>query len=102
MRNGKPVVDPTTEGVFAVRLDGETYQWDLPLSSLLPEKVCPVDNAPMDGSWKFCPWHGKELMPERPAVEDVQSTERPAPVMNVEPRNRPILPLGPEHGECAG
>jgi len=79
MRNGKPVVDPTTEGVFAVRMDGETYRWDLPLSSLLPEKVCPVDDAPMDGTWKFCPGHGKELIAERPPFEHVRSSNGPAP-----------------------
>lgn len=34
----------------------------LPLACLLEEKVCPEDNKLHSGKWKFCPFHGLELV----------------------------------------
>ena len=35
---------------------------DLPLSSLIMEKICPTDNALMNGKFNYCPYHGTELV----------------------------------------
>lgn len=42
-------------------MDGYTVDVDLPLSSLLLEKVCPQDLAELNGKWNYCPIHGKKL-----------------------------------------
>jgi hypothetical protein len=62
---GTPVADPRAEGSFAVRVGAQVHRWRLPLGSLLPERVCPVDGERLNGAWKFCPWHGKELVVDR-------------------------------------
>src|SRR5215203_1405848 len=49
------------EGSFRIDLDTNTFNWDLPLSTLLMPKYCPVDNARLKGRWKFCPYHGNKL-----------------------------------------
>lgn len=56
------IVDPKKEGTFAVNLSGENFTWKLPLSSLLKPKKCPVDGALLNGTWKYCPFHGEELI----------------------------------------
>lgn len=62
---GTPIVDPLVEGSFTVKMGGEVHRWRLPLGSLLPQKVCPVDGERLNGAWKYCPVHGKELVPGR-------------------------------------
>ena len=52
------IINPTKEENFTVKLGGEELHWNLPLSSLLKPKKCPVDNKLMNGAWKFCPYHG--------------------------------------------
>jgi hypothetical protein len=59
--NGAAVVDPLQEGVMTVAVGENTFNFRLPLGSLLPPKVCPVDGEEMNGAWKYCPWHGVEL-----------------------------------------
>lgn len=49
------------EGTFIVKLDSREFKWRLPLGSLLPRKICPVDGEKFNGAWKFCPFHGNEL-----------------------------------------
>ncbi|MCH9660463.1 MAG: hypothetical protein K0U54_06085 [Bacteroidetes bacterium] len=34
---------------------------DLPLGSLLEEKLCPKDQKMLSGKWTYCPFHGTEL-----------------------------------------
>jgi hypothetical protein len=60
-KEGKKLADPTKEGTFLVTLTDRAFKWRLPLGSLLPPKVCPVDGEKMSGAWKYCPWHGVEL-----------------------------------------
>lgn len=50
-----------SDGFFSVNLGEREYKWRLPLGSLVPPKICPVDGEEMSGGWKFCPWHGVEL-----------------------------------------
>ncbi len=58
---GRKIADAKREGTFSVKLDKREFKWRLPLGSLLPPKVCPVDGEKMSGAWKYCPWHGVEL-----------------------------------------
>ena len=60
---GQPLVRATAEGRFSFRVFGNSYVWKTPLTSLMPSKACPVDKEEMSGAWKYCPWHGKELVP---------------------------------------
>ena len=57
----EPIIHPKLEETFSVKLSGEEFQWKLPLGSLLKPKICPVDGVKMNGSWRYCPYHGKEL-----------------------------------------
>ena len=58
---GKNIAVAKSEGAFSVQLDKRVFKWRLPLGSLLPAKICPVDGEKLSGAWKFCPWHGAEL-----------------------------------------
>ncbi|MBI5575386.1 MAG: hypothetical protein HY896_03365 [Deltaproteobacteria bacterium] len=63
LTDGKtPIADPLAEGSFAIRLGKETHKWRLPLGALLPKKQCPVDGETFSGAFKYCPFHGKELV----------------------------------------
>jgi hypothetical protein len=55
------IINVMKEGSLAVKLDAREFKWRLPLSSLVPRKVCPVDGETHNGAWKYCPWHGTEL-----------------------------------------
>lgn len=61
LENGKRIIDPNLPGSFKVDLNGEIFQWKLPLVSLMKEKTCPVDQQKMSGNWIFCPFHGNKL-----------------------------------------
>jgi len=60
--SGKPIADPSRKGSFSVKVGDKTYEWRLPLGSVLPPQKCPVDDEPMPGNWQYCPWHGKKLV----------------------------------------
>lgn len=68
--DGRMIAEAAKEGGFAVELGGEKFLWRLPLGSLLPPKVCPVDGAELDGSWRYCPWHGDELIEKGRTVDE--------------------------------
>lgn len=59
---GRRLADPASEGTFSLKLGSDEYKWRLPLGSLLPPKICPVDGEVMSGAWKFCHWHGDKLV----------------------------------------
>ncbi|MCA1558049.1 MAG: hypothetical protein LC731_05860, partial [Acidobacteria bacterium] len=59
---GQQLLAARREGAFTVKMGESTFKWRLPLGSLLPPKVCPVDGEQLNGAWKYCPWHGKELL----------------------------------------
>jgi len=46
---------------FTLTWDQVKFTWNLPFSSVLPAKYCPVDNEPMKGNWQYCPFHGAKL-----------------------------------------
>jgi hypothetical protein len=60
-KGSKKIAEATHEGQFAIDLGERKFRWRLPLGSLLPTKVCPIDGEHLNGAWKFCPWHGAEL-----------------------------------------
>ena len=58
---GQNIAVAKSVGAFSVKLDQRVFKWRLPLGSLLPVKICPVDGEKLSGAWKFCPWHGVKL-----------------------------------------
>lgn len=60
-KEGQIIAAATKEGTFSVELGETTFRWRLPLGTLVPPKICPVDGEQLSGAWKFCPWHGAEL-----------------------------------------
>jgi len=71
-KNGKKIADAAGPGSFKIVLRNmmgmkdEVIEIRTPLTALSTPKYCPVDHAKMNGSWKFCPWHGVAL-DEKPA-----------------------------------
>ena len=61
--SGKALADPLGEGALTLRLGDESYDWKLPLGSLMPAKMCPKDKEILNGAWSYCPWHGDKLVP---------------------------------------
>lgn len=59
---GDKILNPTSTSNFSVFYNGDSFNWRLPLGCLVPQKKCPVDDEKLSGSWKFCPWHGNELV----------------------------------------
>lgn len=53
--------EPNTETAFTFYLNEESFDWKLPLPAMMPPKYCPVDNQKLNGTYKFCPFHGKKL-----------------------------------------
>ena len=69
-KDGEFFVNAAAEGSFEVSLGETSYTWRLPLSSVMPPKICPVDQESLSGAWKYCPWHGKplkEMAEEKPS-----------------------------------
>jgi hypothetical protein len=60
-KNGVDIADPRKEGSFSVRLGDKDFKWDLPLSSLVPEKICPICKRKLNGTYKYCPFDGTPL-----------------------------------------
>jgi len=59
---GGTIINEFQKGKFIVEHSQNKFKWNLPLSSLIDKKKCPVDNKEMNGNWSFCPFHGKELI----------------------------------------
>ncbi|MFA4983721.1 MAG: hypothetical protein WC559_00205 [Candidatus Omnitrophota bacterium] len=60
-KNGTDIADPRKEGAFSVRLGEKDFKWELPLSSLVPEKICPSCKRKLNGTYKYCPFDGTPL-----------------------------------------
>jgi len=59
------ISNPYTKGTVHLAFQGAEYKWRTPLGSLLAPKQCPVDQEVMTGAWKYCPYHGKELVEQK-------------------------------------
>lgn len=55
-------INLTSDNDFKISIEGFSKDLDLPLSSLLMEKKCPVDSKLHSGKWDYCPYHGKKLI----------------------------------------
>lgn len=60
-KEGEGIAEAKKEGVFSVKLGEREFRWKLPLSSLLPPKICPTCQEKVSGSYKYCPWDGTKL-----------------------------------------
>lgn len=60
---GKPLADPMKEGSFSIKVGPQSFDWKLPLGSLMPARMCPKDKEVLNGAWSYCPWHGDKLVP---------------------------------------
>jgi hypothetical protein len=60
-QGSKKLLDPHKEGAFSLTVFHDSFKWQLPLATLMPPKICPTDNAEMNGNWNFCPFHGTKL-----------------------------------------
>jgi hypothetical protein len=63
---GQSLADAKNRGTFSLRMKqmgdvDHTFQWNLPLNSLMPPKFCPVGKERVQSNWNFCPWHGVAL-----------------------------------------
>lgn len=76
---GNRIADATGEGRFSIKVGEELFSWRLPLGSLVPQKMCPVDGELMNGAWRYCPWHGVELVDVVDTSGAVQPSDDTAP-----------------------
>lgn len=58
---GKNLINPYKEGNFHLNMGGAKLQYNLPLSALYEDRICPEDNAQFPANYSYCPFHGKEL-----------------------------------------
>ncbi len=63
-KKGENLIEATREGSFIVSISDTEFTFTTPLGVLMPPKKCPEDGAAMNGNWKYCPFHGKELVAE--------------------------------------
>ncbi len=64
-KRGNPmddIINAKEKEDFKIQVNKEDFKWSLPLGALLKPKKCPEDGKLVDGSWTFCPWHGKKLI----------------------------------------
>lgn len=54
-------IDPYSNHQLEFELGDFKKEIDLPLSSLLEEKICPKTNKELNGKWNYCSIHGVEL-----------------------------------------
>ena len=56
------VVDPLSTGRISLEVLGTPLVWRLPIGALLPDKRCPTSAELLSGGFKYCPYHGSELV----------------------------------------
>jgi hypothetical protein len=60
--DGKPVIDATQTGMLQVRLYDQSYQWRLPLGSVLPARKDAKTGEEFPGNYLFNPYTGEKLI----------------------------------------
>jgi hypothetical protein len=58
------LIDPKRKGSFQYTLFDQTFQWHLPLASLLPKKVDPKTKEEFPGTFDYNPYTGEKLSPK--------------------------------------
>jgi hypothetical protein len=61
------LIDPYKSTSFKLIVSKNDLSYNLPFSSLYPDKICPTDQQALPANFKFCPYHGVAL-PENVAV----------------------------------
>jgi hypothetical protein len=59
---GKTIADPLATGRFSVDIGDVPLVFELPLPALIAPRTCPIDSAQFTGTFRFCPFHGVELV----------------------------------------
>lgn len=59
---GARMAEATETGQLKIILGDREFRWRLPLDSVLLGRVCNGCMEECKGSWKFCPWCGRELV----------------------------------------
>jgi hypothetical protein len=59
--SNKSLINASHPGQFTVVHSNSEFLWKLPLPTLMPAKICPVDKEKMKGNWIYCPIHGGKL-----------------------------------------
>lgn len=76
-KEGQRIADPKNDGTFSVEFGGKEFKWKLPLSSLVPPKICSSCEEKLSGAYKFCPWCGTKLPETRELLlKDFEKQER--------------------------
>lgn len=63
-KDGRPVANPTRQGVFNILVAGKEFKYRLPLGSVLPAKYDPKTGEKFPGNYKYNPFTGSELVTE--------------------------------------
>lgn len=63
-KDGRPVADPTREGVLKILVAGKEFKYRLPLGSVLPPKYDPKTGEKFSGNYKYNPFTGSDLVTE--------------------------------------
>jgi hypothetical protein len=58
---GENIIDEYKAGEFTINHSNKKFHFQLPLVTLLPPKICPIDSVEMKGNWNYCPFHGVKL-----------------------------------------
>ncbi len=60
-KNGKNIIDENEVNTFTIKHSDKSFEYNLPIVSLMAPKACPVDGEEMKGNWNYCPIHGVKL-----------------------------------------
>jgi hypothetical protein len=60
--NGKPFVDPKLPGQISIKVGDKSFDFRLPLATLLPARVDAESGERFPGSYNFNPFTGKKLV----------------------------------------
>ncbi len=59
---GNALLSPYYENGSRINFYKTIADFNVPLPSLIADKICPNDKKEMNGTWKYCPYHGVELI----------------------------------------
>jgi hypothetical protein len=63
--NGKRLLDPKSSQSFSIKFSGDTFNWRLPLGSLLPAKVDAATGEEFPGNYIYNPFTGSRLIEKK-------------------------------------
>lgn len=60
-KDGKNIIDEHEVNTFTIKHSDKSFEFNLPIVSLMAPKACPIDSEEMKGNWNYCPIHGVKL-----------------------------------------